>query len=139
MTKPSRLSVLLLSLAALVAIATTGAQGAGRHALPTFEVTITPNYIHPHDDPANNYQAVWLMGKSPTTPYRSPDSQRHVQRYLLLDPRHRDAEGRRGRDEWWFVIERYWPKSYDSKNHGKWGAQVNFHNVAGDAGPQNSG
>jgi hypothetical protein len=111
----------------------------GRHALPTFEVTITPNYLHRHDDPAKNYQAVWLIGKSPTTPYRSPDSQRHVQRYLLLDPRFRDAEGRRGRDKWWFVIERLWPSSYDSRNHGKWGTQVNFHNVAGDAGPPNSG
>jgi hypothetical protein len=136
---PSRLSVLLLSLAVLVAIATAGAQGAARSTIPTFEVTITPNYVHPFDDPADNYQAVWLTGISPTTPYRSPDSERHVRRYLLLDPRHRDANGRPGRDEWWFVIERYWPSSYNSKNHGKWGATANFHNVAGDAGPEDSG
>ena len=140
MPKPSRLYPLLASLAALVTVGAAAAQGAGsRQALPTFEVTITPNYVHKHDDPASNYQAAWLIGTSPTTPYRSPDSQRHVQRYLLLDSRYRDADGRRGRDEWWFVIERYWPSSYNSRNHGKWGTQVNFHNVAGDAGPHDSG
>jgi hypothetical protein len=131
--------VLVLALALGVAGLAAGAQGAGSHAVPAFDVTVAPNYLHPHDDPASNHQAVWLIGTSRTTPYRSPDSQRHVQRYLLLDPRHRDADGRRGRDEWWFVIERYWPSAYDSRNHGKWGTQVNFHNVAGDAGPANSG
>jgi hypothetical protein len=140
MPRRSRLYPLLLSLAAFVAAGAAAAQGAGsRHVIPTFEVTITPNYVHPYDDPKSDYQAAWLIGTSRTTPYRSPDSQRHVQRYLLLDPRYRDADGRRGRDEWWFVIERYWPSSYDSRNHGKWGTQVNFHNVAGDAGPQHSG
>jgi hypothetical protein len=139
MTKPSRLAIFLLALAALVTAAAVARAAGGADRLPTFEVTLKPNYLHPYDDPASDYQAVWLMATSRTTPYRSPDNQRHVQRYLLLDPRYRDADGRRGRDEWWFVIERYWPSSYDSRNHGKWGSQVNFHNVAGDAGPPDSG
>jgi hypothetical protein len=139
MTKPSLPSVFLLLLAVFVAIEATAARGAGRHVIPTFKVTITPNYVHPFDDPASDYQVAWVVGTSRTTPYRSPDTQHHVQRYLLLDPAYRDADGRRGRDEWWFVIERYWPSSYDSRKHGKWGTEVNFHNVAGDAGPKDSG
>ena len=47
---------------------------------------------------------------------------------------HRSA-GRAGRDDWWFVIQRYWPASYSPSNHGNWGREVNSHNVAGDAGP----
>jgi hypothetical protein len=139
MTKPSRLALLLLSIAALAAVTTAARAAAGSDKLPTFEVTVKPNYLHPYDDPASNYQGVWLIGKSAATPYRSPGVGREQSRYLLLDPRYRDADGRRGRDEWWFVIERYWPSTYDSKNHGKWGTQVNFHNVAGDAGPPDSG
>jgi hypothetical protein len=131
-----RLISLLLSLAALVAGIATGAEGAGSgDPLPTYDVTLSPNWLHPNDNPASNYQAVWLYPRSPTTPYRSPDSFHHVQRYILLDPRYKDADGRAGHDEWWFVIERNWPSSYVSSNHGKWGREVNFHNVAGDAGP----
>jgi hypothetical protein len=120
----------------LVVAAVAVARGAGpADPLPTYEVTLAPNYLHRADDPARNYQGLWLYPTSATTPYRSPDSHRHVQRYLLLDPRFRDADGRAGHDEWWFVIERYWPSSYQASLHGRWGRQVNFHNVAGDAGP----
>ena len=35
--------------------------------------------------------------------------------------------------------ERSWPSAYDSARHGKWGCEVNFHNVGGDAGPSGSG
>jgi hypothetical protein len=139
MKKPARSHLLVLTLAALVAAATVAHAAGSADPLPTFEVTITPNYLHPDDKRSSNYQSAWLYATSPTTPYRSPDSSRHVQRYLLLDPRSRDADGRRGHAEWWFVIERYWPSSYKSASHGKWGRQVNFHNVAGDAGPSGSG
>ena len=40
-----------------------------------------------------------------------------------------------GSDDWWFIVQRYWPSSYQPSNHGNWGREVNFHNVAGDAGP----
>jgi hypothetical protein len=130
----------VLLVVALLGVAVAAAQGAGGgDPLPTYEVTLTPNYLHPADDPARDYQSVWLYGTSPTTPYRSPDSQRQIRRYLLLDPRFRDGDGRAGHDEWWFVIERNWPSSYPPSNHGGWGRQVNFHNVAGDAGPPGSG
>jgi hypothetical protein len=128
---PVACALLLLAVAVVAA-----ARGAGPgDPLPTYEVTLKPNYLHLADDPARDYQAVWLYPTSPSTPFRSPDSQRHVRRYLLLDPRYRDVDGRPGHDEWWFVIERNWPSSYSSSTHGRWGRQVNFHNVAGDAGP----
>ena len=128
--------VAVLALAALLAFGTVAARGAsGSDPLPTFEVTLTPNYLSPSDSPSSNYRAVWLHPASPTTPYRSPDSYRQQSRYLLLDPRYRDVDGRQGNDDWWFVIERSWPASYDPSSHGKWGREVNFHNVAGDAGP----
>ncbi len=107
--------------------------------LLSYDVTLTPNYLSPLDSASSNYQAVWIYGKSPTTPYRSPDSQKQISRYLLLDPRATDADGNRGNDDWWFVIQRYWSSSYQPSNHGDWGLEVNFHNVAGDAGPANSG
>ena len=47
-------------------------------------------------------------------------------RYLLLDPRATDSDGRVGRDEWWFVIERNWPSGFDQYEHGAWGMFVNF-------------
>jgi hypothetical protein len=104
-------------------------------ALETWEVNLSPNWVSPTDDPASNYNAVWVYPKSPTTPYRSPDSAHQQTRYLLLDPRATDAEGRTGNDDWWFVIERMWPSDYPANNHGGWGREVNFHNVAGDSGP----
>ena len=100
----------------------------------TYEVRLTPNYVSPDDGVASNYQSVWVYPKSPTTPYRSPDSSRQQSRYLLLDPRARDSDGRVGQDDWWFVIERSWPADFDPNRHGSWGRQVNFHNVAGDVG-----
>ncbi len=102
--------------------------------IPAFEVKITPNWIHPAYGGVN-HNAVWVVGKSPTTPHRSPDSNHWQMRYLLLDPRYKDQDGRSGRDEWWFIIERNWPTDYPVTNHGKWASQVNFHSVAGDAGP----
>ena len=123
----------LVLVLALVALATGLAPSSQR--LPAYEVTLTPNFLSPTDSRSSNFQSVWIYAKSPTTPYRSPDSFRRQGRYLLLDPRQTDADGRRGRDEWWFIIQRYWPSSYRPSSHGKWGREVNFHNVAGDAGP----
>jgi hypothetical protein len=123
--------VVVLVAAVWVAVR-AGSSKAGR---PAYNVTLTPNYLSPSDARSSDYQAVWIYAKSPTTPYVSPDSQALQGRYLLLDPRQTDADGRRGRDDWWFVIQRYWPSSYQPSNHGNWGREVNFHNVAGDAGP----
>jgi hypothetical protein len=103
--------------------------------VPVYDVTLTPNWVSPWDPVEENDNAVWLYSASPTTPYRSPDSYHHQGRYLLLDPRAADADGRKGNDEWWFVLERYWPGSYPADQHGKWGREVNFHSVAGDSGP----
>ena len=102
--------------------------------IETWEITLTPNYVSPADGVASNYQSVWVYPKSPTTPYRSPDSEHQQSRYLLLDPRATDSDGRMGRDEWWFVIERNWPSDFNQYEHGAWGFLVNFHNVAGDVG-----
>jgi hypothetical protein len=113
---------------------TTTAAGGGQ-PLPVYEVTLTPHWLSPLDSPSSNYQAVWAYATSPATPYRGPDSQHTIARYLLLDPRVRDADGRPGQDEWWFVVELLWPTSYDANQHGAWGRELNFHNVAGDAGP----
>jgi hypothetical protein len=133
----TRVRVTLLALAAfaLVTLIPTFSSAAGSDEIPAYEVVISPNWVSSNDDPASNYNAVWLVGKSATTPYRSPDSYKRQARYLLLDPRAKDADGRQGNDDWWFVIERYWPGDYPASNHGRWGRQVNFHNVAGDAGP----
>ncbi len=129
-------------LSMLVGLAVIGlfsgfASGADKTSdgLSAYDVTLTPNFITPDDSRSDNYQAVWLYGSSPTTPYISPDSYAHQGRYLLLDPRSTDSAGRPGRDDWWFIIQRYWPSSYSPSNHGNWGREVNFHNVAGDAGP----
>lgn len=103
--------------------------------LPIFQATITPNWLSTTDLAASNYQQVWIYPTSPTTPYVGPDSTHSVARYLLLDPRYSDSAGHKGQDEWWFVIQLYWPSSYQPDNHGSWGREVNFHNVAGDAGP----
>ena len=130
---------LLFVLAGLAIIGTlAGLAVAGdpsSQGLQAYDVTLTPNYLSPTDDRSSNYQQAWIYAKSPSTPYRSPDSSATQARYLLLDPRHTDADGRPGRDDWWFVIQRYWPASYQPSNHGNWGREVNFHNVAGDAGP----
>jgi hypothetical protein len=112
------------------------ARAAGTHALPAYHVTLTPNWVSPFDTASDNYNAVWLYTASPTTPYRSPDSFHHQGRYLLLDPRARDADGRVGNDDWWFVLARNWPSNYPADRHGSWGREVNFHNVAGDSGPE---
>ena len=104
--------------------------------LTTIEIVNQPGWLHRNDAPESDYQAVWAIPTSPTTPYRSPDSSHALARYLLLDPRIRDSAGNAGHDEWWFVIERYWPASYPASNHGSFGREVNFHNVAGDSGAQ---
>ena len=127
---------MLVGLAA-IALFSGFASGADTSStgLAAYDVTLTPNFITPNDPSSSNYQAVWLYGTSPTTPYISPDSYAHQGRYLLLDPRYTDSSGRPGRDDWWFIVQRYWPSSYQPSNHGNWGREVNFHNVAGDAGP----
>jgi hypothetical protein len=106
----------------------------GPDELATIEIVNQPGWVHRTDAASSNYQMVWAYPTSPTTPYRSPDSHRQITRYMLLDPRYTDSEGRRGQDEWWFVIERNWPSSYPASSHGEWGGHVNFHNVAGDDG-----
>jgi hypothetical protein len=58
---------------------------------------------------------------------------------MLLDPRYTDSAGHAGNDDWWFVIQRNWPASFDPYQHGAWGREDNFHTVAGDAGPAGSG
>src|SRR6478609_8730868 len=123
--------VFMLAGLAVVGVIAGFASGADPTSagLLSYDVTLTPNYLSPLDSPSSNYQAVWIYGKSPTTPYLSPDSQHQVSRYLLLDPRATDANGVRGNDDWWFVIQRYWPSSYQPSNHGDWGLEVNFHNV----------
>jgi hypothetical protein len=111
-----------------------GLSRLGPDELATIEIVNQPGWVHGSDAASSNYQMVWAYPTSPTTPYRSPDSHRQITRYMLLDPRYTDSEGRRGQDEWWFVIERNWPSSYPASNHGEWGRHVNFHNVAGDDG-----
>lgn len=109
--------------------------------IPAYEVTLTPNWVSTNDNPASNFNAYWVYGKSPNTPYLSPDSQHQVARYLLLDPRYKDANGLAGNDEWWFLVERYWPSApaFDPNQHGKWGREANWHNCAGDAGSAENG
>ena len=114
--------------------ASLGGNTSGGAPLETWEVTVTPNWVSPHDSASSNYQGVWVSSNSPATPHRSNDSCHSQGRYLLLDPRVSDADGRAGRDQWWFVIERKWPSGFDPQAHGDWGRLVNFHNVAGDVG-----
>jgi hypothetical protein len=102
--------------------------------LETYEIKLTPNYVSPRDGAASNLQSVWVYPKSPTTPWRSPDSLHEQARYLLVDPRSTDSDGRRGQDEFWMVVERKWPSALDPSEHGSWGLLLNFHNVAGDVG-----
>jgi hypothetical protein len=111
-----------------------GGNTSPRVPLPTYQIKLTPNYVSPQDGTASNYQSVWVYPKSPTTPWRSPDSFHRQARYLLVDPRSTDSNGRRGRDEFWLVIERNWPTEFDPREHGSWGTLLNFHNVAGDVG-----
>ena len=102
--------------------------------LATYEIKLTPNYVSPRDGAASNFQSVWVYPKSPTTPWRSPDSLHEQARYLLVDPRSTDSDGRRGQDEFWLVVERKWPSAFDPSAHGNWGLLLNLHNVAGDVG-----
>ena len=136
MKKPSRLHLLLSHCRRRRRL---GRHRTGRRTtampLPTFDLTITPNYLSPPTTPRATTRRSGSIRSRRRRPYRSPDSQQQITRYLLLDPRYTDSDGRKGHDEWWFVIERNWPSSYPASNHGRWGRQVNFHNVAGDAGP----
>ena len=122
-----------LPLPATTTAPTTTAPSAGQAA---YDVTITPNWLSHQDSASSNLQNLWIYPTSPSTPYLSPDSQQHVQRYMLLDPRYTDANGVKGNDDWWFIIQRDWLSSYLADGrHGAWAASANFHNVAGDAGP----
>ena len=94
---------------------------AAANALATWEVTLTPNWVSPHDGAASNYQGVWVYPKSPTTPYRSPDSA--CQSPLpAARPAATDSDGRVGQDDWWFVIERNWPRFRPEPRTADWGA-----------------
>lgn len=114
-------------------------------SLPVYDVRLSPGWFNHQDDYTDpktgkvvnpGYESAWLYPHSPSTTYRSPDSAKTMaQRYLLLDPRYEDANGQKGSDEWWFLIDRYWPILWDPNRHGDWGSLCNFHNVAGDAGP----
>jgi hypothetical protein len=107
--------------------------------VPRFELTLTPNFVSGGDPPSTNYQSGWVYATSPTTPYVPPNGRDPVSRHLLLDPRLKDSKGNLGSDEWWFVVWRYWPSSFDPDQHGEWGTEFNLHNVAGDSGPAGSG
>lgn len=135
--------LVLIAAAAVISMLVGGSpaqssNAAATDSLAAWDATLMPNYL-PQGDPASlNLQAVWIYPKSPTTPYVSPDSWHEAGRYLLLDPRYNDGHGHQGSDEWWFIIHRYWPTSYAAGNHGAWGSEEDFHNVAGDAGPAGS-
>lgn len=132
----SLLVLLALGAAAAVAgVAISSSASSTADGIQAYEVTITPNWVHADDSASSNYNALWVYPTSPTTPYQSPNDAHEVRRYLLLDPSSTDVGGRKGNDEWWFVIERNWPADYPADNHGGWGRQVNWHNVAGDVGP----
>jgi hypothetical protein len=100
-------------------------------ALITRQLNISPGWLSTQDSPSLDATGGWMYPTSPATPYRSPSSGREIARYLLLDPRYKDADGRVGKDEWWFIVERFYPSSY-APNVGD--RDPNFHNVAGDAG-----
>jgi hypothetical protein len=131
---PSLTPIGTVSAAAAQVPDSLGGNSSPPDPLEAYRVRLTPNYVSPMDDPSSNLQAVWAYARSPTTPWRSPDSLHHVARYLLVDPRSKDSQGRPGVDEFWLVIQRRWPASFDPKEHGKWGTLVNLHNVAGDVG-----
>src|SRR5262249_28684714 len=117
------------------------ATGGGTETVPgqaAYEVKSTPNYVSSQDSPGYA-NGIWIYPQSPTTPYVGPDSIHRAARYMLLDPRYTDSAGHAGSDDWWFVIERNWPASFDPYRHGDWGREDNFHTVAGDAGPAGSG
>ena len=71
--------------------------------LPTFELQTNPGWLSSYDAPSLNATGAWLYPTSPSTPWRGPDSKKRMERYMLLDPRYRDADGRPGHDEWWFI------------------------------------
>src|SRR3954454_25170430 len=72
-----------------------------------YDVTLTPNFITPNDPSSSNYQAVWLYGISPTTPYVTPDSYALQGRSLPLDPRSTYSSCRAGHDAGWFIVQLY--------------------------------
>lgn len=106
-----------------------------------YALTLTPNWNNEADanDVANNLNAVWVWSNNSvgyTPPNYDPVKKTgDIYRVLLLDPRLQDAKGKPGVDEWWFVIRRLWPSSFDPKQHGKFATHTSFHNVASSDGP----
>ncbi len=99
---------------------------------------LTYDYVaQPYTDDGGGqcHQSVWALGKSPTTPYVSPDSYKQQQRYILANPNATDSAGNRGSDEWWFMFNHYFDSSYNISRAGYSNSFFNLHNVAGDNGP----
>lgn len=103
-------------------------------SLPTIYYESEP-YTGDGGSASNCYQSTWAMGKSPTTPYISPDSYHHAQRYLLVNPNANDGNGHQGKDDWWFAFEHYVDTSTPLTFAGQDDSFFNLHNVAGDSGP----
>lgn len=103
--------------------------------LAGYEITVYPGILSTMDARASDYHGGWIYPHSPTTPWADP-AHGQIYRNFLLDPRYKDVNGIPGHDEFWFIVERIWdvPAKYDPNNHGDWGRDANFHNVAGDAG-----
>jgi hypothetical protein len=95
--------------------------------LPVYELTLTPNWSQPSEQsPLLN--AVWLYATSANTPAKAPNGS-GVGRYLDFQ----------AQDEWWIVVNRYWPSSFDPNVYtGGFGTEANGHNVAGDNGNNSS-
>lgn len=112
----------------------TGSGGVPSAVLPTMDYKAQP-YTGESGSAENCYQSVWEYGKSPTTPYISPDSYHHAQRYILVNPNATDSAGHQGKDDWWFVTEYYLDSTTPSTFAGQDDSFFNLHNVAGDSGP----
>lgn len=98
--------------------------------IPVFELAIYPGWLSTYDSPSLDATGGWIYPQSPTTPYNAPNG-KPPQRYLLLDPRYTDSAGRKGNDEWWFIVERFWPTDYHPDTSDR---DPNWHNAPGDAG-----
>lgn len=103
---------------------------AASGTIPGRGMQIYPGWLSTQDSPSLDATGGWFYPASPTTPYTAPNGSAAT-RYLLLDPRFTDSAGRRGNDDWWFIVERSWPDDYRPDTSDR---DVNFHNAPGDAG-----
>lgn len=110
---------------------------AASDALEAYRMECYPGILSDYDARESDFHGGWIYPHSPVTPWADPGTQASIYRHFLLDPRYKDRQGIPGHDEWWFIVERKWvfPDEFDPNNHGMWGRMANWHNVAGDAGP----